>query len=93
MQDLLRDFQDAVLIQRVAAAKNPATKKRTPAKRKARPPVTPRDMVNIAQTEGAALQYLKENLHFALRGLETNREEIEDRKKQQERDRKQAHHP
>ena len=73
-----------------AAKSNPESapkKKRT--KGKKRPPVTPREVVNISQTEERALQYLKDNLYYALGNLETNRKEVEERKEQQERDRKQ----
>ena len=75
-------FEDTFLAQRVAAKAQ--TRKRAPAKK---PPSKP-EVLDIVMREGRALQYLKDNLGYALRALDNEKERIEELVKLTERERR-----
>lgn len=84
MTNLLRDFQDALLTERLAAA----ARKRVPKKSPTKVPLKP-VILDVVKREGVALNYLRESIISAIGTLESAIESTEDYIKLLEREHKQ----
>ena len=84
MTNLLRDFQDTLLTERLAAAARKRAPKKAPTKVPSKPVI-----LDVVKREGVALNYLRENVISAIGTLESGIELSEDYVRLLEKERKQ----
>jgi hypothetical protein len=83
MTNLLRDFQDTLLTERLAAAARKRAPKKAPTKVPSKPVI-----LDVVKREGVALNYLRENILSAIGTLEGGVEDAEDHIKLLEKERR-----